>query len=238
MLRKCIVRFDLLTSTTRALYYHLLTRTIPRFLRYLVQQLASDKGGAEVAGSTEEGRVLKKLSPNDPKRVMQEMLGTVGRVCANIPNHAAMNKEMQAFYRSLDPMFSFPRRETGLKYLHVLHDTLINEFRQIILERAAILKSGFVSLASDFWTDGTRKDCFGACTATVIAKKYPLRTGQDVFVSDKTISNLTPVQKKTFVSLIPTLGILDYPVQFESFGVKHKGAVNLAEWMWGSAVNA
>ena len=107
MLRKCIVRFDLLTSTTRALYYHLLTRTIPRFLRYLVQQLASDKGGAEVAGSTEEGPVLKKPSPNDPKRVKQEMLGIIGRVCANIPNHAAMNKEMQDFYRSLDPMFLF-----------------------------------------------------------------------------------------------------------------------------------
>ena len=66
-----------------------------------MQQLASDKGGAEVAGSTEEGPVLKKPSPNDPKRVKQEMLGIIGRVCANIPNHAAMNKEMQDFLSKL-----------------------------------------------------------------------------------------------------------------------------------------
>ena len=48
-----------------------------------------------------------------------------------------------------------------------------------------MLNHSFLSVNTDFWTDTHRKECFGAIVADIIAEKYLLDDGRELFMSKK-----------------------------------------------------
>ena len=52
-------------------------------------------------------------------------------------------------------------------------------------ESQGVLSHSFLSVNTDIWTDTHRKECFGAIVADIIAEKYMLDDGRELFMSKK-----------------------------------------------------
>ena len=65
-------------------------------------------------------------------------------------------------------------------------DYVMMEIRMIVEERRKTLGKGFLSLSVDFSTDSVRKQAFGAIMMDIIAFKYRLNDGREMFMSSAT----------------------------------------------------
>ncbi len=70
--------------------------------------------------------------------------------------------------------------------MEVMIDLVMREMKQIMEERRGGLSHSFLSVNTDFWTDSHHKECFGATVSDIIAEKYMLDDGRELFMSKKT----------------------------------------------------
>ncbi len=61
-------------------------------------------------------------------------------------------------------------------------DLVMGEMKQIVEEWQGVLSHSFLSVNIDFWTDTHCKECFGAIVADIIAEKYLLDDGRELFM--------------------------------------------------------
>ncbi len=96
------------------------------------------------------------------------------------------------------------------------------------------LDSAFVSGQIDFCTDPSRKEQFGVFILRLLAKKYSMAKGLELFMSDETRQKLV---ESLLSSPSPELLPLKFPVNFERF-LEEKTCTNVSDWMFESLESA
>lgn len=92
---------------------------------------------------------------------------------------------------------------------------VVNFLLHKLQERRDKIGPGHVSGNIDFWTDPHRHECFGAFIVDITAKKYKMKNGLELFISDATKEAL---DDDIFVTgSKPILLNLEYPLNFEHF---------------------
>ncbi len=98
-------------------------------------------------------------------------------------------------------------------------DLGVRELSRITEERRCELYNSFMSGSIDFWTDPHRRESYGIMMLDLIAECYHFSSGQKLFMSRKTKSELKNVK---FVSNEPFLDHLELPLNFERFDRESK----------------
>lgn len=98
-----------------------------------------------------------------------------------------------------------------------------------------MLGPGFMCGNIDFWTDGHRKESYGALVVDLLAERYDMENGQSLFMSRETKDKLMKekLDDSPLVTGKPMLDHLEYCLNFERF-TKAKTVVNVTEWMFES----
>ena len=138
---------------------------------------------------------------------------------------------MQDLLRGLNPRHCPLYPLKMLRLLRVIVYVLNNEIALIFMEAYLLYHSGFVCSTSDFWWHPTKKLSFGACIASVMAKRYRFRNGLSLFCSDTTYAS---IKENTEILLssdpVPTTGKCKLLLDFVGFDKKKDGS-NVGEWL-------
>ena len=98
------------------------------------------------------------------------------------------------------------------------------------------LDNEFTSGSIDFWTDSTRKEQFGAFVLNLVAERYLMDCGEEMFMSRETRDRLDPELFATG-NAVAELVVLEYPLNFERFPGAKK-IENVVAWMRESMAEA
>jgi hypothetical protein len=99
-----------------------------------------------------------------------------------------------------------------------------------------LLGPGFMCGSIDFWTDGHRKESYGALVMDMLAEQYDMENGQSLFMRQETkekLMNGKLMEDNLLVTGKPILDHLEYVLNFERF-TKSKTIANITEWMFES----
>ena len=89
-------------------------------------------------------------------------------------------------------------------------------------------RNSFVASTSDFWWDPVCKTSFAACIGNFMAKRYSLKNGTSLFISDTTLKSESV--RNLLRSMIPTLDHCQALIDFTLFDMTHSGD-NIGEWL-------
>lgn len=87
---------------------------------------------------------------------------------------------------SLDPRHKPPHHLEVNQIIEVLLDGLMLEFTKIVDEQRKMLRVGFISLSTDFVTDASRRESFGVVLLDLVAQRYAMNDGRNLFMSSET----------------------------------------------------
>ncbi|KAL7541905.1 hypothetical protein ACHAXR_011364, partial [Thalassiosira sp. AJA248-18] len=132
--------------------------------------------------------------------------------------------DMRDYIRSLDPKHTPPHRLERLCLLMVFIDGAMMEFARIIEDARDDMDNGFMSALIDFWTDSTRREQYGVLVVNVVAERYAMDSGKELFMSLFATGRANA-----------GLAVLEFPLNFEKF-TKEKTIRNVVDWMWESMV--
>lgn len=122
--------------------------------------------------------------------MMNRVLAVMAAICSKFPLSVYDNEVMRWYLNELNPKHRPPHRLERNRITEVMIDLVMREMKQIVEERRGVLSHSFLSVNTDFWTDTHRKECFGAIVADIIAEKYLLDDGRELFMSKKTAKRL------------------------------------------------
>jgi hypothetical protein len=114
------------------------------------------------------------------------VLAVMAAICSKFPLSVYDNEVMRWHLNELNPKHRPPHRLERNRITEVMIDFVMREMKQIMEERRGVLSHSFLSVNTDFWTDSHRKECFGAIVSDIIAEKYMLDDGRELFMSKKT----------------------------------------------------
>ena len=118
--------------------------------------------------------------------MVRRVLSVMAVVSTKSPFAILANQDFRNYVASLDPKHSIPHHFECNRIVEVMIDYVMMEIRMIVEERRKTLGKGFLSLSVDFWTDSVRKQAFGAIMMDIIAFKYRLNDGREMFMSSAT----------------------------------------------------
>ena len=109
-------------------------------------------------------------------------------------------------------------------------DLVAKEMKRIMADRRVVLGSKICSISLDFWTDGSRRQCFGCIIADLQAYQYEMSNGLTLFMSNHTQARLMKRDDDIFVTGVGALADLEYPLNFERFEAS-KTSSNVSDWI-------
>ena len=109
---------------------------------------------------------------------------------SKIPLSSAQNPFLKQYIKQLDPLTRLPHHLELNRIAEVAIDGVYLELSRIVKERREVVEKGFVSLATDFWTNSTKKKSFGVLMLDLIAEFYDFVDGQRLFMSRETAKNV------------------------------------------------
>ena len=115
--------------------------------------------------------------------MMNRVLAVMAAICSKFPLSVYDNEVMRWYLNELNPKHRPPHRLERNRITEVMIDLVMREMKQIVEEQRGVLSHSFLSVNTDFWTDTHRKECFGAIVADIIAEKYLLDDGRELFMS-------------------------------------------------------
>jgi hypothetical protein len=140
--------------------------------------------GGKLADTNEEGDAIVKHTREEdmPRRV----LGVLAAVSTKIPLSVFGNDYFRQYTRSLDPKHRPPNHLETNRIIEVAMDLAILEVNRILADCRDRIGEQFLSISTDFWTDSVRKQSFGALVASMVAEKYRLSDGRELYMSRET----------------------------------------------------
>lgn len=163
----------------------------------------------------------------------------LGAVYGHISHNGMRNHFMTKFLdRNAPALPKYPYWRKAMRMVKVISDVVFEEVTCIIKDCSLELNGPFASLASDFYKDMHRNEDYGALTVSVIAEKYRLCCGREVYASKATMARLNEEQMAEFQGRSAIHGnkahnkrdaatfLLDF-VLFE----KSKTAINCGQWI-------
>jgi hypothetical protein len=175
----------------------LIDEAAPGYLRikYILQQ----DGKLETTDANNVA-ITKYTAEED---ILRQVLAVMAAVASKIPLSVFKNVYFRNYTQSLDPKHNPPDHLKINRIVEVLADAGVLEFVKICNERRKLLRHGFISTTTDFVTDPHRKQSFGVILLDLVAKKYELRDGRTLFMSEETSKKISDLLLS--VSNLPTL---------------------------------
>jgi len=163
-----------------------------------IKQLDGKSTATGVGGTT-----ISASKYSREEDMVRRVLSVMAVVSTKSPFAILANQDFRNYYvASLDPKHSIPHHFECNHILEVVIDYVMMEIRMIVEERRKTLGKGFLSLSVDFWTDSVRKQAFGAIMMDIIAFKYRLNDGREMFMSSamaESVKNLLVAVSSTAV---------------------------------------
>jgi hypothetical protein len=120
-------------------------------------------------GSTAGADGAKYTQEEDMTNHVMAVMAAVG---SNVPLSIFDNVMFKNYLRRLDSKHRAPYCLERTRIIEVLMDGAMQELSRMIKECRNILREGFVSASTDFWTDLHCRQQFGALVINMIAEKY------------------------------------------------------------------
>lgn len=120
------------------------------------------------------------------KRVM----GVMAVVATRVPLSIFSSVYMKKYLGLLDPKHKPPHNLEVNRIIEVMIDCAFSEFVKICTEQRSSVSNGFVSLSTDFVTDSVRRESYGCIIADLVAPKYEMLDGRELFMSRETASKI------------------------------------------------
>ncbi|KAL7514082.1 hypothetical protein ACHAWX_000792 [Stephanocyclus meneghinianus] len=152
--------------------------------------------------------------------------GVMAAVAAKIPISVFQGVYSQNYTSALNPKHKSPHALKINRISEVLIDGAVLEFTRIVKEQRKKLCFGFISLTTNFVTDPNHHQSFGVVLLNLVAQKYKLVDGQDLFMSKETADRISDKLQSGFA----TKALLEYPANMEHFS-KPKTIDNVVEWL-------
>ncbi len=97
------------------------------------------------------------------------------------------NAMLQNYLRSFNSKHRTPHQVERNQIIEAMMDCAMKELSNILSNRCAELRGGFVSASTDFWTDSHRKEQFGALVIDLVAEQYLVKgLGKYISMSKET----------------------------------------------------
>ena len=146
---------------------------------------------------TADGKALASTPDCDATKYTQEedmtnrVMAVMAIIGSNMPLSIFDNAMLQNYLRSLNSKHRTPHQIERNQIIEVMMDCAMKELSNILSNRRAELRGGFVSASTDFWTDSHRKEQFGALVIDLVAEQYLVKgLGKYMFMSKETAKQL------------------------------------------------
>ena len=161
-----------------------------------IVQLSNKKASASVA----DINGVKSYCRDDDMEL--RIVGVLALISSMAPLSLFDDSMMKEYLYSLNPQHRPPHRLERIRITEVVMDLMAQEFSDILEERREELSESFLCGTTDMWTDSHRKEQFGALVINIIANKYRLNNGKELFMSKKTAKSLQNDGRLSSVSIV------------------------------------